>query len=66
MSRVRVRSGTKLLGRPPMADEKIKQVLMTGQGIRATARETGASSTSVIRIARSITVEQDCPEMAAV
>jgi len=53
--------GTRL-GRPPMADEKIeqiKQALMAGRGIRATARETGASTTSVMRIARSLAVEAD-------
>lgn len=53
--------GTRL-GRPPMADEKIeqiKQALMAGRGIRATARETGASTTSVMRIARSLTVEAE-------
>lgn len=59
LNRVR---GTKRLGRPPMADakiEQIKQALMAGRGIRATARETGASTTSVMRIARSLTVEAD-------
>jgi DNA invertase Pin-like site-specific DNA recombinase len=68
MIRDRVR-GTKRLGRPPMTDakvEQIKQTLMAGRGIRQTARETGASTTSVMRVARSITVEQDCPEMVAV
>ena len=51
--------GTRL-GRPPMSDEKIEQIkkaLMAGRGIRATARETGASTTSVMRIARSLAVE---------
>lgn len=49
--------GTRL-GRPPMADtkvEQIKQALLAGRGIRATARQTGASTTTVMRIARSIT-----------
>ncbi|WP_134499449.1 recombinase family protein [Microvirga pakistanensis] len=53
--------GTRL-GRPPMSDEKIEQIKMAleaGRGIRATARETGASTTSVMRIARSLTVEVD-------
>jgi hypothetical protein len=61
--------GTKRLGRPPMSDAKIEQIkraLISGRGIRATARETAASTTSVMRVARSITVEQDCPEMVAV
>ncbi|WP_404291015.1 hypothetical protein ACD578_03820 [Microvirga sp. RSM25] len=46
--------------------EQIKRALMAGRGIRQTARETGASTTSFMRVARSITVEQDCPEMVAV
>jgi DNA invertase Pin-like site-specific DNA recombinase len=57
LNRVR---GTKRLGRPPMSDakvEQIKQALMSGRGIRATARETAASTTSVMRIARSLTVD---------
>jgi DNA invertase Pin-like site-specific DNA recombinase len=52
--------GTRL-GRPPMADtkiEQIKEVLISGTGIRATARATGASTTTVMRIARSITVQE--------
>jgi DNA invertase Pin-like site-specific DNA recombinase len=66
LNRVR---GTKRLGRPPMSAgriEQIKAMLQEGKGIRATARETGASTTSVMRIARSIRVEQDCPEMVTV
>jgi DNA invertase Pin-like site-specific DNA recombinase len=61
--------GTKRLGRPPMTDakvEQIKQALMASRGIRQTARKTGASTTSVMRVAQSITVEQDCSEMVAV
>jgi DNA invertase Pin-like site-specific DNA recombinase len=66
LNRVR---GTKRLGRPPMSDSKVEQIkraLAAGRGIRATARETGASSTSVMRIARSITVQGDQRETAAV
>jgi DNA invertase Pin-like site-specific DNA recombinase len=66
LNRVR---GTKRLGRPPMSDakvEQIKQALMTGQGIRATAREMGASTTSVMRIARSLTVETNHQETVPV
>jgi DNA invertase Pin-like site-specific DNA recombinase len=65
LNRVR---GTKRLGRPPMPDEKteqIKQALMAGRGIRATARETGASTTSVMRIARSMTAEENRMETMA-
>jgi transposase-like protein len=46
--------------------EQIKQALMTGQGIRATAREMGASTTSVMRIARSLTVETNHQETVPV
>jgi DNA invertase Pin-like site-specific DNA recombinase len=59
--------GTKRLGRPPMPEtriEQIKQVLMSGKGIRATARKTGASTTSVMRIARSMTVTESREETA--
>jgi DNA invertase Pin-like site-specific DNA recombinase len=66
LNRVR---GTKRLGRPPMSDakvEQIKQALITGQGIRATARKTGASTTSVMRIARSLTVETNREETVPV
>jgi DNA invertase Pin-like site-specific DNA recombinase len=66
LNRVR---GTKRLGRPPMSEakvEQIKQALMMGQGIRATARETGASTTSVMRIARSLTVETNHQETVPV
>jgi DNA invertase Pin-like site-specific DNA recombinase len=65
LNRVR---GTKRLGRPPLSDakvEQIKQALMAGRGIRATARATSASTTSVMRIARSITVQEDQMETAA-
>ncbi|MGO4526671.1 recombinase family protein [Microvirga sp. 2MCAF35] len=67
LERVRAQ-GTKRLGRPPMSDakvEQIKQALMAGQGIRATARETSASTTSVMRIARSLTVGAGGPEIEA-
>lgn len=66
LNRVR---GTKRLGRPPMSDakvEQIRQALLTGQGIRATARETGASTTSVMRIARSLMVETNHQETVPV
>jgi uncharacterized protein YerC len=51
--------GKKRLGRPPMSQTKIegiKQALMSGKGIRATARATGASTTTVMRVARSMAV----------
>jgi DNA invertase Pin-like site-specific DNA recombinase len=54
LNRVR---GKKRLGRPPMAEskvEEIKRVLMNGKGIRATARATEASTTTVMRIARKL------------
>jgi DNA invertase Pin-like site-specific DNA recombinase len=54
--------GHKKLGRPPMAQDRIQAIttaLMNGKGIRATARETGASTTSVMRIARSLTVSEN-------
>lgn len=50
------------LGRPPMAEDKIDEVksaLMDGNGIRATARLTGASTTTIMRIARSMTIKED-------
>jgi DNA invertase Pin-like site-specific DNA recombinase len=50
--------GKKRLGRPPMPQERIGlivQALKDGKGIRETARETGASTTTVMRIARSLT-----------
>jgi|SRR3954451_17271785 DNA invertase Pin-like site-specific DNA recombinase len=50
--------GKKRLGRPPMPPERIGlivQALKNGKGIRETARETGASTTTVMRIARSLT-----------
>jgi DNA invertase Pin-like site-specific DNA recombinase len=54
----RTRAKGTRLGRPPMPEqrtEQIRTVLASGQGIRATARITGASTTTVMRIARSIT-----------
>src|SRR4051794_25200427 len=59
LNRVR---GQKRLGRPPMSETKIdeiKQALMGGKGIRATARATGASTTTVMRIARSGRARED-------
>jgi DNA invertase Pin-like site-specific DNA recombinase len=55
LNRVR---GKKRLGRPPISEtkiEQIKQALIGGKGIRAAARATGASTTTVMRIARSLT-----------
>lgn len=61
MIRERVISGlrrtTKRLGRPPMPDDRVEAVraaLASGKGIRATARVTKASTTSVMRISRSM------------
>lgn len=54
---VRARAAGVRLGRPPMPDhvvDAIKQSLSSGEGIRATARKTGASTTSVMRIAKSM------------
>jgi DNA invertase Pin-like site-specific DNA recombinase len=59
LARVR---GHKKLGRPPMTQDRIQAIttaLMNGKGIRATARETGASTTSVMRISRSLTVSEN-------
>jgi DNA invertase Pin-like site-specific DNA recombinase len=53
LNRVR---GKKRLGRPPMPESKVEEVkraLIEGNGIRETARLTGASTTTVMRIARS-------------
>jgi DNA invertase Pin-like site-specific DNA recombinase len=53
----RTRAKGTRLGRPPMPEERVEQirtVLASGQGIRATARITGASTTTVMRIARSM------------
>lgn len=53
----RARSKGVRLGRPPMPDhvvDAIKAALASGQGIRAAARSTGASTTSVMRIAQSM------------
>jgi DNA invertase Pin-like site-specific DNA recombinase len=53
LNRVR---GKKRLGRPPMPESKVEEVkkaLIAGNGIRETARQTGASTTTVMRIARS-------------
>jgi DNA invertase Pin-like site-specific DNA recombinase len=66
LNRVR---GTKRLGRPPMSDAKVEQIkamLQEGRGIRRTARETGASTTSVMRLARSIAVEENREETVPV
>src|SRR3954466_1478994 len=64
----RARQNRVRLGRPPMPQDRvdaIKESLIDGNGIRATARATGASTTSVMRIARSITVPNDRPETVA-
>ncbi len=65
LNRVR---GKKRLGRPPMPSERVEQIkamLMSGKGVRETARETGAGTASVQRIKRSMTVEADRPETEA-
>ncbi len=54
LNRVR---GTKRLGRPPMQGEKvdaIRALLMSGTGIRETARRTGAGTASVQRVKRDM------------
>jgi DNA invertase Pin-like site-specific DNA recombinase len=53
LNRVR---GRKRLGRPPLAESKVEEIrkaLIEGKGIRETARLSGASTTTVMRIARS-------------
>lgn len=52
-----LRRTTKTLGRPPMPEERVQAIraaLASGKGIRQTARDTKASATSVMRIARSM------------
>src|SRR5918998_2446210 len=47
--------GKKRLGRPPMPTERIEQIkamLLSGKGVRETARQTGAGTASVQRIKR--------------
>ncbi len=54
LNRVR---GTKRLGRPPMQAKKvdaIRALLMSGTGIRETARRTGAGTASVQRVNREM------------
>jgi DNA invertase Pin-like site-specific DNA recombinase len=54
LNRVR---GTKRLGRPPMQAKKvdaIRALLMSGTGIRETARRTGAGTASVQRVKREM------------
>jgi DNA invertase Pin-like site-specific DNA recombinase len=56
-----LRRTTKRLGRPPMPGDRVEAIraaLASGKGIRATARATRASTTSVMRIARSGTKDQ--------
>jgi DNA invertase Pin-like site-specific DNA recombinase len=60
--------GQKRLGRPPMPTERVDQIkamLMSGKGVRETARQTGAGTASVQRIKRSLTVEGSRPETVA-
>jgi DNA invertase Pin-like site-specific DNA recombinase len=59
LNRVR---GKKRLGRPPMAESKVEEVkkaLVEGNGIRETARVTGASTTTVMRVARTLAAAVD-------
>jgi DNA invertase Pin-like site-specific DNA recombinase len=65
----RVKAGlqrtTKRFGRPPMDPDRvdeIKMMLSAGKGIRQTARLTGASVSSVSRVARSQTVRENRSE----
>ena len=54
LNRVR---GTKRLGRPPMPTERVERIrnlLLSGKGIRETARETGAGTASVQRVKRTM------------
>ena len=60
--------GHKRLGRPPMPAERVEQIkamLISGKGVRETARATGAGTASVQRIKRSLTVEGSRPETVA-
>jgi DNA invertase Pin-like site-specific DNA recombinase len=60
--------GQKRLGRPPMPAERVEQIkamLISGKGVRETARQTGAGTASVQRIKRSLTVEGSRPETVA-
>lgn len=60
--------GKKRLGRPPMTSDRvdqIKRLLMTGTGVRETARQTGAGNATVQRIKRSMTVEENRLETVA-
>lgn len=60
--------GHKRLGRPPMPAERVEQIkamLISGKGVRETARQTGAGTASVQRIKRSLTVEGSRPETVA-
>lgn len=64
----RARANGKHLGRPPMAKakmEKIEKTLKLGNGIRETARQTGASTATVMRIKRSMTTLSNCPATVA-
>lgn len=68
----RVKAGlqrtTKRLGRPPMPSERvdaIRGMLMSGKGIRETARKTGAGTASVQRIKRTLAVaSQSAPAVS--
>jgi DNA invertase Pin-like site-specific DNA recombinase len=60
--------GQKRLGRPPMPAERVEQIkamLISGKGVRETARQTGAGTASVQRIKRSLTIEGSRPETVA-
>lgn len=55
---------TKRLGRPPMSDDRvetIKKSLQAGLSLRATAKKTGASTSSVFRIGQTLTGDKDLP-----
>jgi DNA invertase Pin-like site-specific DNA recombinase len=59
LNRVR---GSKRLGRPPLAPERIaaiRALLDEGVGIRETARRLGASTTSVMRVAQGATTRHE-------
>ena len=64
----RARQNRVRLGRPPMPQDRIEAItksLIDGNGIRATARATGSSPTTVMRIARSLTVTDDRSQTVA-
>lgn len=64
----RTRAKGTRLGRPPMEPERVEEIramLMSGRGIRETARETGAGTATVQRIKQAMQAETDQATCAA-